>query len=566
MSVSLGLWPIETSPLEEAWRYALQPVATRPVAMVEWQKDPVGWAVKFMGIPEHTIRWSLGKAYKRHKWDGDRDPLVQIAAALAAFEDVGVESGTGTGKSFWVAVLILWFQACFDGARTFTFAPKEDQLRKYIWTEIGKLWARFQRLFPTATLSDLKLRMIPGSEEWGAFGVAVGVGANEEVASKAAGMHARYMQLIYEETQGVPKAVMAAGENTAIGPYNVRIAIGNPDHRHDSLHEFCVSPGVKHVRISALDHPNVVLDDAEVVPGAVWRGAIQDRIAKYGLGSRMVLTKVHGMSPPEAADALIRYEWIEAAVARGKDREQRADLLASGFPARGVDVANSENGDQAAIARGIGAVLLEVPAFQCPNAMKLGSRLGAELVADEVDERYVGVDSVGVGSNVVNKLRELGLWIVELEGGPTSSHPSIDEDVLRERGKGIRQAEVFESLRMQMWWQMRMDLQHGRIALPEDPELHQDLLTPTWKTRNGKIWVEPKEDQKKRLGRSPNKGDAAVYWNWVRFRRAIKQEEQPLRAWDPGALEHEAREGRRVKTPKPIRDRRVNPLNVEHIP
>ncbi len=43
-----------------------------------------------------------------------------------------------------------------------------------------------------------------------------------------------------------------------------------------------------------------------------------------------------------------------------------------------------------------------------------------------------------------------------------------------------------------------------------------DLVTPKWFVRNGKIIVESKEDIKKRLGRSPNKGDAAVYWNWVR--------------------------------------------------
>jgi hypothetical protein len=39
-----------------------------------------------------------------------------------------------------------------------------------------------------------------------------------------------------------------------------------------------------------------------------------------------------------------------------------------------------------------------------------------------------------------------------------------------------------------------------------------------WTTRNGKIAVESKDDIIKRLRRSPNKGDAAVYWNWVRRR------------------------------------------------
>ena len=67
-----------------------------------------------------------------------------------------------------------------------------------------------------------------------------------------------------------------------------------------------------------------------------------------------------------------------------------------------------------------------------------------------------------------------------------------------------------------------------RLALPLDDELAQDLITPQWKTHNGKIVVEQKEDIKKRLPgrRSPNKGDAAGYWNFVRDRTPLTE---PLR-------------------------------------
>ena len=71
-----------------------------------------------------------------------------------------------------------------------------------------------------------------------------------------------------------------------------------------------------------------------------------------------------------------------------------------------------------------------------------------------------------------------------------------------------------------MWWTLRQDLQRGLIGLPMDSELQSDLITPKWTTRNGKIVVEAKEDIRKRLGRSPNKGDAVVYWNWIRTYRS----------------------------------------------
>jgi hypothetical protein len=339
----------------------LQEIEAQQVHAHEDQNDPIGWILDKLGVPEETLRWSLNDGYASHEWDGTPDPLVAVAEALRDWEDVGVESGTGTGKSFFVACLILWFLACYKGSRVFTFAPKEDQLRLYIWAEIGKLWPRFQALFPSATLTDLRIRM-DGGDEWGAWGYAVGVRANEDSATKAQGMHAEHMLLVYEETPGIPLPVIVAGENTVSALHNLRVAIGNPDHQHDALHTFCTSPGVVHVRMSALDHPNVVTG-REIIPGAVSTKAVERRRQKYGADSRLFESRVRGISPSEADDALIRLAWCQEAARRYGDVRFR-----EGLPALGVDVANSENGDKAAIARGLGACLLEVVSFPCPDA------------------------------------------------------------------------------------------------------------------------------------------------------------------------------------------------------
>jgi hypothetical protein len=76
----------------------------------EYTTDPIRWAVEKLGVRENTLRWSLNPGYAEHRWDGTIDPLVVIADAITNSEDVGVESGTGTGKSFFAAVLILWFE------------------------------------------------------------------------------------------------------------------------------------------------------------------------------------------------------------------------------------------------------------------------------------------------------------------------------------------------------------------------------------------------------------------------------------------------------------------------
>ena len=63
-----------------------------------------------------------------------------------------------------------------------------------------------------------------------------------------------------------------------------------------------------------------------------------------------------------------------------------------------------------------------------------------------------------------------------------------------------------------------LDPKYGQnIALPPDTALQADLTAPTYEVRPGqppKIYVESKRDIMKRLGRSPDRGDAVVYaWN-----------------------------------------------------
>ena len=538
---SVGLWPSEDTTLPYGAELTVpreRDAAQRgPTPHTDSERDPVGWAVEKLGLERRTIVWSENAGYGAHPWDGTRDPLVVIARALADCENVGVESGTGTGKSFWAAVLVLWFVACFRGARVFTFAPKEDQLRLYMWAEITKLWPAFTRLFPSAELADLRIRMIAGSDEWGAWGYSVAIRAGEQVATHAVGMHAEHLLLVYEETPGIDMSVLAAGENTCTAPHNLRLAVGNPDSEDDTLHQFCRSPAVRAVRISALDHPNVVTRDPQIVAGAVAQQSIDRRAVQYGIGSPLYDSRVRGISPAQAVDALITRTSCEAAIARFTDASFRL-----GKRAWGVDVANSDSGDKAAIARWQGACLLEVQSFECPDANILGAKVVDEVRAAAGRALHVGIDSVGVGAGTVNEAKRLGFRVQSLNGGARAS-PTMDAslDVPPEL-RQVTNEERFANLRAQMWWQMRDDLRRGRIALPNDPELVADLVTPRWWTHGGKVYLEAKEDIRKRLGRSPDKGDAAVYGNWVRDRTRPKpaEEDETFDAFSPEVLRAEA--------------------------
>ena len=85
------------------------------------------------------------------------------------------------------------------------------------------------------------------------------------------------------------------------------------------------------------------------------------------------------------------------------------------------------------------------------------------------------------------------------------------------------------------WWAAWVCDPEGREPRPRVEELWEELweelVSPTFEDDNKVVKIEPKEDIKSRLGRSPNKADAFVMANWVRERAipAVRPSERVLR-------------------------------------
>lgn len=556
-----------------------------PPGMEHYQEHPVDFMVAELGIRRETLVWSSNEGYRDHRWDGTPDPIVTWLQALVDWQDVGVEAATGTQKSFTLALTKLWFLATWQGARAYDYAAVKEQLTEYSWTELGKLWPKFKVLFPSADLLTLRIRMDGRVKEgdavgWGALGRGVRVGADEEIAAGAAGMHGAHMLISVEEAQGFQHAAARALENTNTAPHNLLQYVGNPDSNDDPLHQFCILPTTQAIRISALDHPNVVVNNARdpggddlkgdvmIVPGAVSRSSIARRLAKYGPEHRYYRSRVRGISPTEHHEALIRQSWIDRAVERWRTGKKR-----TGFWSLGIDVARSEDGDKAAIAEGVGPHLDRVDSFQCDNPVRLGVQVAAKMAMLEIHEKHAGVDTGGgYGGGTADKLKELDYYIVEFNGGEkplvrvneTLLEAAETEQEKQEiRKRAVREANLFRNRRAQAHWRLAQDLQHDRIGLPPDEELHEELRSLRWKNQLGKVQVEEKDEIAERLGRSPDKADAVVIWNEVR-ERFWDEEDVELRAWDPEALEAEY-EHRRIKDLPAIETGGINPILVERI-
>lgn len=189
--------------------------------------------------------------------------------------------------------------------------------------------------------------------------------------------------------------------------------------------------------------------------------------------------------------------WVRAAQDRWQQRSNPG-----GEQCAGVDVARGGK-DQFVIAKRYGhwVDVLEVH----PGADVPDGNTGAELILAAVGPGgAANVDVLNVGSSTVDFAIHAGLRI-----RPVNNAASAPSGARDKSGK-----LSFVNLRAYGYWKMRELLDPEReglpIELPPDPELRADLCSATFQVTKQGIKIEAKDDIKKRLGRSPDKGDAVV--------------------------------------------------------
>jgi hypothetical protein len=118
----------------------------------------------------------------------------------------------------------------------------------------------------------------------------------------------------------------------------------------------------------------------------------------------------------------------------------------------------------------------------------------------------VHIDVVGWGSSPTDFLNANGVHTVAVNGASGAVGVTKEGNL------------EFSNRRAELWWRMRETLDPlnpDPIALPPDPKLRADLCAPKWKLLHRGIQIEAKEDVIKRIGRSPDRGDAVVLANMI---------------------------------------------------
>jgi hypothetical protein len=454
--------------------------------IADFKQDPLGfilfifpWGEEGELEKERLRDWQIkllrdcGELLKNNSLRGSAD-VIQYAVA----------SGHGVGKSALVAMLIYWaMSTCVDCNGVIT-ANTENQLMTKTWPQLAK-WHRLALnrhwFHHTATRfysvdpkheRTWRIDMIPWSEE------------NTEAF---AGLHnkGRRILLIFDEASAIPDKIweVAEGALTDEDTEILWFVFGNPTRNSGRFFD-CFN------RLAHRWHPQRV--DARTVPGTN-KKQIQRWLEDYGEDSDFFRVRVRGLHPRASDLQFIPQDWVYAAQHREFYVTAQDPLVI------GIDLARGGS-DLTVIQYRRGPDCRTVPQIVIPG---FESRDTTPLVAKITDlalttDRFMRPDAVfldgtGVGGPLVDRLRQLGVPVSEVQGKWRANDPK------------------YGNFRTEMWAKMREALRET-LALPNDPSLEADLCSVEY-THNMKdqLILETKEDLKARIGRSPDKGDALAF-------------------------------------------------------
>ena len=169
--------------------------------------------------------------------------------------------------------------------------------------------------------------------------------------------------------------------------------------------------------------------------------------------------------------------------------------LEPGYPRElGVDVARSLGGDESVIALREGSVGSIVEKVRTNDLMAV-TGLVVKAKKEKGPLKSLNVDADGMGSGVVDRLRELKHEVNEFHGGGKSNDP-----------------DRFRNLKAEIYWGFRERLVEGTLSLPNDLELKAQLTSCTYRvTSSGQLEITPKDEMKKKGLKSPDRAEAMIY-------------------------------------------------------
>ncbi|MFD5814405.1 hypothetical protein [Streptomyces sp. NPDC127038] len=435
--------------------------------------NPVGWVQERL----RQVVWSKQR---------------EIMLSVRDNRRTAVRSCHGVGKSHTASLVASWWLDTHPPGEAFvvTSAPTFAQVRAILWRYIRRTHRRG------------KLAGRVNQTEWHLDDELVAFGRKPADHDESAfqGIHARYVLVILDEACGIPEQLWVAADALTTNADCRILAIGNPDNPSSHFRKVCQPGSGWHViGISAFESPNLTGEEVpdEVAQALVGREWVEEKAREWGEDNPLYKSKVLGEFSEDAPNKVVRASDVARCRIDPERRPAADDLLPVEL---GVDVGGG--GDETVIRERRGRRAGREWRAHTDRPEKI-----APLVLQAIKESgatAVKVDSIGVGFGVIGELRNAA--------GRGEHHAHVMAVNVAEAAS---QPKKFINLRAEMWWELGRGLSESGgwdLASMENGDTTvAQLLEPRWDVDpKGRIRVEPKDEIRKRLGRSPDNADALL--------------------------------------------------------
>lgn len=422
------------------------------------------------------------QAFVREVFNATPDPWQDDVLEVFPHKPrIAMKACKGPGKTCLLSWLCWNFLLTRPHPKIAATAVSGENLRDNLWTEMATWQARSPLLQETFSWHAERIISKEHPETWWMSARAWSRSAKpEQQGNTLAGLHAPYVMIVLDESGGIPDAVMANAEGIGASAIEWHIVqAGNPTHLEGPLYRACSNERDLWYLVEITADPDNPKRTSRVP--VQWA---REQIQKYGADNPWVLVNVFGQFPPASLNSLIGPDEVNAALGRQVPRG------AYSFAAKvlGIDVADFGD-DRSVVIPRQGLVVFKPLIMRNVNP-EHGAGSAARMWMDwNADGAFID-NSGGWASGWKVVLRQLGRTPIEVDFAGKANDPK------------------YFNKRAEIWFEMCEDIKRG-LALPADlTEIVPELTTPTYTFKGDKFMLEPKEQIKARLGRSPDIAEA----------------------------------------------------------
>lgn len=443
---------------------------------VNLASDIAGFYYDLYGLVMYLFPWGKkGTLLEEHtgpdKWQ--KEQLIRISEALSRGESIrdAISSGHGIGKSAECAWLIIALMSLRPHLRGVVTANTLTQLSTKTWAELA-VWHKLSLNRHWFHWTATKFARIGHEETW----FVSAIPQSEHNSEAFAGLHAKYVLVIFDEASAIPDKIWEVTEGAMTTPEAVWVVFGNPT-QNSGRFRHCFKGGKFYHRWNShkVDSRTAKMTDKKL---------IQDWLDDYGEDSDFFRVRVRGEFPRAGSNQFIPSDIVLEAQQRTLDYREYVP-----YPMLfGVDVARFGD-DRSVIIRRQGFKLFEPEVYRGLDNMELAGKLVTLYQTHKPFAIYV--DGIGVGSGVVDRLKQLNVPTVDVCVSNSSTRP-----------------REYANMRSEVWGGMRDWIAQG-ADLPYTSEMEDDLVNIEY-GYNAKmqIMLESKKDYKRRVGESPDISEA----------------------------------------------------------